>query len=118
MRLFEEAFQSRAIDYQLTAIAQNQMPSLELNQMFGDSRPRGTDEFSKVPMPGRQSEPHALWIGSAEIFTQFQKNQRQALFQSAAHEICAAELNQIPAAKVAPRHLFKVGRRNAERYFD
>jgi len=43
--LAPERFQSIAIDHELAAVARDQMLALELDQMFGDSRPRRADQF-------------------------------------------------------------------------
>jgi|SRR5208337_2419586 len=69
MSLRQEAFQSIAIDDQLATVARNQMLALECDQVFGDSRPRSANQFSEIPMTGRQRQPDSLWIRDAEIFT-------------------------------------------------
>jgi len=46
--LRQKTFQSFAIDDELAIVARNQMLSLEQNQMFGDSGPRGACRFSKL----------------------------------------------------------------------
>ena len=118
MSLRQKCFHSISVDYQLTTIPRNQVLSFEHNQMFGDSRTRGADQFSQIPMPCRQRQPHPLRVGSAEIFAKLEQDKSQPLFQRAAHEICATQLNQIPAAQVARRQPPEVGRRDSERDFD
>src|SRR5208282_2956979 len=83
MSLREKTFQSIAIDNELATVARNQMLSLEQTQMFGNSGPRGADQFSQVLVPGRQCQAHPFSIADAEVFTQLQQNQSQALLQSA-----------------------------------
>src|SRR5271163_1742699 len=118
MSLRQEGFQPFSVDYQLTTIPRDQMLSFKQDQMFGDSRPRGADQFGEIPMPSRQRQTYPFGVGSAEIFAQLEQDQSQPLFQCAAHEICATQLNQIPAPQVARRHPPEVRRSYPERYFD
>src|ERR1700733_2976286 len=118
MRLRQKAFQSVAINNQRSAVARNQMLFLEADQLLSDSRPGGAYQFSDIAMTGGQGQPDSFWIRDAEVFTQFQQDQSEALLQTAAHEICAAQVNQIPATKIALRHPLEVDGRDAQRYFD
>src|ERR1700676_4842133 len=75
MRLRQKTFQSIAIDYQLTAVARDQTPALEHDQVFGDSWARCADQFREIPMTCGQRQPNSLRIGDAKIFSEFEQNQ-------------------------------------------
>src|SRR5229473_1180651 len=118
MSFGEKTLQPLPADDQMAFVPDDEMIVLELNQEFSYPWAGSADQVGEILMAGSYRQARATLVLDAEILGQLEQNQSQALFQCAAHEVCAAQLDQVPAAEIANGHPFEVVRRYPERDLD
>jgi hypothetical protein len=118
LSLGEEILQSITADDQVTLVADYEMIALELDEEFGYPRTRSAHQVSEILVSCGYRQMCSAFLVEAEIVAQLKQNQGQTLFQRAAHEVRAAQLNQVPPATAADDHPLEVFQGYSERDFD
>src|SRR5258706_15533158 len=104
MDLGKKTLDTVAMDDEMMVLPRNQMLFLELDQILSYPRPRGAHQLGNIAMPRMHGEADSFSIADPEVLAQLEQNQREALFERAAHEIRASQLHQVPAPEITGSH--------------
>src|SRR5882757_4612518 len=118
MGLGEKSLDPVAMDGEMMVLARNQMLFLELDQILSYPRPRGAHQLGNIAMPRVHGEADSFPIADAEVLAQLEQDQREPLFERAAHEVRASQLDQVPAPEITARHPLEIFRIDTKRYLD
>jgi hypothetical protein len=90
LTLGQETFQPITINYQVAAVAKDEMVAFKLDKEFAYPRTRGAHQIRKVLVSRGYRQAYSALIFDPKILAKFKQNQRDPLFQRTTHEIHAA----------------------------
>src|ERR1700722_19207200 len=79
MLMGQEILELIAAEDQVTLAPGDQAVAFELDEEFGDARPRGAHQVGQILVPRSDGEADAALVFGAEVLAQFEQNQGQPL---------------------------------------